>query len=920
MKSNVVFRPTVVIGLGGTGFGAVLKLKKHFIDAYAGAVPPIIRFMTIDTTQNVEHSEKARDGSPITLDPLVEQFVLQVANPAGLLGGTNPHIDEWWPSNIPIGAIVAGAGQVRARGRLALFARSGQIVDLIRNAIREVQLIKNQKQMYKDQFLVSERGGVEVYVISSLAGGTGSGMFLDIGFIARHFVDSQSNITGVLVMPSVFTGKAGVNMVKPNAYGALKELEQFSKLGLDYNFTIKYGAQNQVEAKQPPFDLTYLIDSVNEDGRGVKEPSELMSLVAQGVYLQIGSQIGTNTSNTVDNIKTHLSTAGKVRGRSANYCSFGVAKLSLPVRLLEAMEIEAARKLLSDGLLNGAFPDSDLEAEVVRFIQDNRLREDDADDVINALSERDGGGQMRFPLPLGGIKYDRTAHETIKQLHVTHRSRMEQQVSQGLNANFKKLREASLDAVDKWLEGALNRPNGLMYAMRFTEKLLAKLEWYQHMMESEAREEQARHGALNFKTLEEQVRDAGTAFLRRETRVQTACENYKGMVNRECELYVQAARRDKAAELYGALRAHVEELRQRCDRIRLNLEAALKKFEQSFLDATATRGGESPFEHILQFDAEANRPGIEGEEFVKWHNEKFGSLSMWAGMRDEDVARNISTFVKERYQPLTGLPIDDVLRRVNPEQVVRELNQLSHLAVPLWHYNDAKIPIDNRDVISELFHYGVADAEQTVLQDPKISGRIPRQGATDPSFVSTQDTQRIVLFKVKVGVPLFALHDIEGLERAYHDPDKVVSNHVHREWENFPGVIPRAGEGEALRWFAIAQCPPPIGLISRRGDWYYIRSRQAKRTDKGELRLDQGRLKAYEAFEKNAELVKEVKENVDALTRAEGEAKINGLLRQHVETLTAQMSGGNIDPSIKEQVERELEEIDKHLKEMSTIR
>jgi hypothetical protein len=482
------------------------------------------------------------------------------------------------------------------------------------------------------------------------------------------------------------------------------------------------------------------------------------------------------------------------------------------------------------------------------------------------------------------------------------------------------LSESSLDSIDKWLERALNRSNGLMYTMRFTEKLLAKLEWYQQMMEGEAREERARHAALNFKTLEEQVREAGTAFLRRETRVQTACENYKGLVNRECELYVQAARRDKATELYGSLRAHVEELRQRCDRIRMNLEASLKKFEQSFLDVTASRGGENPFEHILQFDAEAHRPELEGEEFVKWHNEKYGSLSMWAGMRGEDVAHNILAFVKERYHPLTGLPIDDVLRRTPSEHVVRELNQLSHLAVPLWHYNDAKIPIDNRDVISELFHYGVADAEQTVLQDPKLSGRIPREGSTDPSFVSTQDAQRIVLFKVKVGVPLFAMHGMEDLERAYHDPDKVVSNHVHREWENFPGIIPRAGEGEALRWFAIAQCPPPIGLISRRGDWYYIRSRQAKRTDKGELRLDQGRLKAYEAFEKNGELVKEVKENIDTLTRAEGEAKINGLLRQHVENLTAQMSGGNVDPSIKEQVERELEEIDKHLREMATIR
>src|SRR5438477_10373706 len=126
MKSNVIFRPTVVIGLGGTGHGAVLKLKKRFIDAY-GSVPPIVRFLAFDTTENVEHTERRRDGSPVTLEPNNERIVLSIPNPAALVSGNNPHIDEWWPNNIPIGAIIAGAGQVRARGRLALFAKSNDI-------------------------------------------------------------------------------------------------------------------------------------------------------------------------------------------------------------------------------------------------------------------------------------------------------------------------------------------------------------------------------------------------------------------------------------------------------------------------------------------------------------------------------------------------------------------------------------------------------------------------------------------------------------------------------------------------------------------------------------------------------------------------------------------------------------------------
>ncbi|MCA1592020.1 MAG: hypothetical protein LC754_05100 [Acidobacteria bacterium] len=849
MKSNVVFRPTVVIGLGGTGFGA----------------------------------------------------------------------DEWWPKNIPIGAIIAGAGQVRARGRLALFAKSEEIISSIRDAIREVDLIKSRKQMYKEDFLVSERGGVEVYIVGSVAGGTGSGMFLDTAFIARSFLDSRSNITGVLVLPGIFTGKAGVNLVNSNAYGALKELEHFSSLGLDNNFTIEYGVHHRVEAKQPPFDLTYLIDNTNEAGQGIRETAELQSIIAQGMYLQIGSQIGTDSANTVDNIKTHLSTAGRVRNRSANYCSYGVGTLTLPVRQFEAMEIDAARKLLSDGLLNGTFTDETLEAEVKRFIQDHHLREDESDEVIDALGTRDKGGLMRFPMSLGQItKYDNTAQSLIKQLHVTHRSRTEQQVVQRLDENYKKLLDESLRAVDAWWESALNRTNGSTYIIRFAEKLISKLDWYQRMMESEAKEESARLGALNFKMSEDQIQQAAGSLLGRARKIQAACENYKGVVDRECDLYVQKARRDKAADLYGALRVRVEELKLRCEEIRKKLKGALAQFEQEYLNVTATRGAESPFEHVLKFDADAHRPQLAPEEFVKWRNDNHGTLSAWTVVRDEDLAREILAFVKERYRPLTGLSIDEVLRRTDPGKVGQELSQLDHLSVPLWHYNDAKIPLNNRSIITELYHYGVADADDTALKDPKVATRVPHP-TTELSFVSTQDPQRVMLFKVRVGVPLFALYGVEEMERAYNDPDKDISNHVHREWEKFSSVMPGA-DGEGLRWFAIAQAPAPVGLISRRGDWYYIRSQQAKRTDRGELRLGQGRINAYGEFEKNRELVKEVEAAVEAVTRTEGEAKINALLREYSDQLAVQVSGGSVDAAIKEQVEREIEEIEKYLKRMTTIR
>jgi hypothetical protein len=914
-RDNVVFRPTVIIGLGGTGHGAILKLKRRFINAY-GSVPPIIRFLSIDTTENVDHSEQAEDGRPVTLESGSERYVISVASPSSYVNGSFDYIESWWPQNIPVQAINAGAGQVRARGRLALFARSREVFSAVNKAIDDVRQIKNQKLAYREEFRVSDRGGVEVYIVSSLAGGTGSGTFLDLAFITRSFLDSLSNITGVLVLPRVFKDLAGVALVKPNAYGALKELERFFTMQPKDSFSINYGT-NVVDVTRPPFDLLYLMDSVNELGNVVKDTRDLLDLISHGLYIQIGSQIGVDADNTVDNIKTHLSVAGTVRGRSANYCSFGVASLALPVKEYETMKVHDARKLLSDDLLNGVVADSELESDVVRFISDNKLREDDADDLIDALSEREGGGTLRFPMPLGQIKYDRTAAATLKQLRDTHISKAERLITQGIEANYKRVLETSFKAIDDWWEHTINRTNGLNYSQRFAEKLNAKLEWYQRMMENEAKEETERLKSLNFDAYEEQVKEAGNAFLNRNNKVRTACENYKGMVDRQLDIFLQAARRQKASELYGALRSHLEEfVIVRAARIRVNLESTLKSIERLYLDITTNRSGESPFAHVVRFSAEDNRPSLQGEDFFQWYRLTYGSLSFWADMRDENVQNQIMEYVNERYRPLAGQSIDDILRRSGPDSISHDLKQLNNLAVPLWHYDESKI--GNRSVIDEFYYYGVENTSSSVLADAETQGKVPH-GTTAPGLVSTLDPKRITLFKVKIGIPLFALQGIEEMERAYNDPEKRVSNHLHREWESFPNLIPRAGDGEALRWFALAQAPEPFDMIARRGDWYYIHSQSARRTDNGEVKLGQGRLNAFHAFEKNRELVHEVEERVDALTRTKGLEEISRVLREHSDRLQKQVVSGNIDGSIKEQVENELQSIDEYLQRLTRV-
>ena len=913
MKNNVVFRPTVVIGLGGTGYGTLLKLKKRFVEAY-GSVPPIIKFLSIDTTENAEGSGRAEQSGEVQLDHN-EMYVLQVGNPAALVNGTNEHIDEWWPTEIPTMAINAGAGQVRARGRLALFARANEVFGRIRRAVDDVRNIRNAKQMYADQFQVSTRAGVEVHIVGSLAGGTGSGTFLDVAFMARDIIgsDEQSNFTGVLLLPGVFTRYSGVQLVKPNAYGALKEIEYLSTM--KGSFEVNYG-NRRVEVNRPPFDVVYLIDTINEQGRTVMEQNDLLGLIADGMYVQIGSQIGADSANAVDNIKTQIATAGRVKGRSPQYCSFGVASLAMPS--FDALMYEDAKRLVIEELLDGSVADAAIEEEVLRFIDQNRLREDDSDQVIEALSEREGGGQLRLPMSLGSMKYDPKALATVKSLHTVHRSRAERQIAQAVAANFERMRDVAIAAINAWFESAVNRVNGFTRAERFFEKLQAKLEWYRNMMETEAKEERAKLKAVTFKSAEDQINEAVGAFLKRESRIKTACEVYGGLVNRETDLTITVARLEKAAELYSALHARTQSILDSCYRIRENLNAARKQFEQQHLDATSSRGASRLFEQVIGFDPGEQRPKVTGEDFVKWYADHHnGSLSQWAALRAAEVHADVAQFVAKCYEPLTSLTMDDILRRSSPEGVSQELKRLDNLAVPLWRYDVGRIPVINQTVINEFYHYGVDDADTTILKESKYEAGVPK-GNAKPSMVSTRDARRILLFKVKTGIPLFALADIEDLERAYLDPNKVISNHVDKRWQELPNLVPRSGDGEALRWFALAQAPEPFGLIRREGAWYSMKSKSGKRLDNGMVRLAQGRVPAFATFEKNRDLVVEAEEAIDAAVTREGATKVVRVLKDYTDALSKQMGGG-VEAAVKDQVENEILAIEDYIRRMETL-
>lgn len=169
-------------------------------------------------------------------------------------------IAEWFPK--PVGdqedeigygqSRLAGAAQWRPLGRVGVFVKSGDIYERLARMHQEIAgAIANDTEQTQP---------VRAYVIGSLAGGTGSGFFWDIGFMLRRLSEKLLVHAGLL-LPDVFVELDRANRVMPNTYAALKELAHLKNWTVDDHMAVKYPNGIRFEAYPggaTAFDKVYL--------------------------------------------------------------------------------------------------------------------------------------------------------------------------------------------------------------------------------------------------------------------------------------------------------------------------------------------------------------------------------------------------------------------------------------------------------------------------------------------------------------------------------------------------------------------------------------------------------------------------------------------------------------------------------------
>ena len=230
--------PMIVIGCGGSGGKVVVglrqrlevELRRRVAD---GGIPEAWQLLYVDTPGaqevNLDYGAPLPVGDYISTSKTqttyapIDQSVARYANSQSALD----RLTGWRPAHdLPV-PVSTGAGQWREVGRLVAFHGLADVAAAVRRALNACHSGRSQLQRLGEK--VGDDTAPDstpfVVVVSSMAGGTGAGMFIDVCDVMRAVEpDLNDRLMAVLFTAEVFQNLKSGTGLQPNTVGVLSEM------------------------------------------------------------------------------------------------------------------------------------------------------------------------------------------------------------------------------------------------------------------------------------------------------------------------------------------------------------------------------------------------------------------------------------------------------------------------------------------------------------------------------------------------------------------------------------------------------------------------------------------------------------------------------------------------------------------------
>ncbi len=291
---------TLLIGLGGTGSRAVnnvvARLRKEGRSVNDGNLCCVV----LDTDRSdAELLEKTNTGVPViptSKNQTVHRYFSDYKNKG---------IADWAPEAPALmeSDMMLGAAQMRIKSRIAFMdcVESGTI---------------NELDKYINRVLtVNQDSKISVMLVSSLSGGTGSGMFIQVALWLRKRLERATVVMrGIFLLPDIFVrtldrDNREKTKLYANTYAAVRELNAISMARKSSTFTMPqdieldglFNSRGASEAGKGVLDFAFFLDDMDANGITLSSLPDYENAVADLIYMQMYAPLTGRMYSAEDN-------------------------------------------------------------------------------------------------------------------------------------------------------------------------------------------------------------------------------------------------------------------------------------------------------------------------------------------------------------------------------------------------------------------------------------------------------------------------------------------------------------------------------------------------------------------------------------------------------------------------------------------
>ncbi|MGD9209558.1 MAG: tubulin-like doman-containing protein [Desulfobacteraceae bacterium] len=469
--------PSIVIGLGGTGVKTITNLKKSLLEE-APEMMQFLRFLAIDIDElKGEVASAGLFKDPIRLDPQKNEFYRIMDQTREDEARNIPSISNWFPEGayryLPL---TEGARQAKPIGRLGFFLDHTELARWLHRLTDRIVTPET-----RNRFPGLKAGELNIYIVTSLCGGTGAGLFIDITYELRYLqyqaeLPQKTRLKGLFALGDVYDAIS--NRVLANTYASLREINWVQRQKVQFSPVYPDGSRDVIETKA--FDAIYLFGSSNHSDIEFGSPADFAQLCSDFIFLDSGAdrqEDGDSLSAMIQSARNNTevySMSYDPDGTPRCYSSLGLCKIRFPIeRVADLCAVRMAQRIIKDHI-TGSLSRTEL-LEVKRKAQAFLTTEGFAcnvenSDLLSRLVEKQT--DMGELVPLDSwitqslAKAFNNDMETIKRLEI---SRINQIVNT-LNTELDHLREEMPLRLIEELQSFHNTVDGTVKRM-FTENL-----------------------------------------------------------------------------------------------------------------------------------------------------------------------------------------------------------------------------------------------------------------------------------------------------------------------------------------------------------------------------------------------------------------------------------------------------------------